>query len=311
MKLSIIIPVYNAEKTMARCLDSVFAQTIPEFDVYVVNDGSSDTTEEIIQSYVNRFPEQLHYLAVDNGGQGRARNLALGQAEGEFIGFVDSDDWIDPHMYEELLRLAESEECDLVHCDVISHFPDGSTAPEAIFRPERSMASAGFANNKLFRRELIASIRFPEDKLWYEDLEFTALCIHRSKKEAHLAKPFYHYRRGLPSTMNNQNALKNLDILTVMEHLEEKLLPDAKDDFEFLILNHILLDAMNRVQAMQVKEKKDVLFLMRSYVQDKIPHLARCKSFREETQNRRLIMRLHYLGFSGTAERLLQVKKGL
>lgn len=310
MKLSVIIPAYNAEKTIALCLDSVLAQTVPEYEVYVVNDGSTDATEEILKNYVQRYPARLHYLTVENGGQGRARNIALELVKGEYIGFVDSDDWIDPDMYEQLLRRAETEECDLVHCDVLSHFPDGSTAPESIYRPERSMASAGFANNKLFRRDLIDSIRFAEDRLWYEDLEFTALCIRSAKKEAHLARPLYHYRRGLPSTMNNQNALKNLDILTVMEHLEEKLLPDAKEDFEFLILNHVLLDAMNRVQSMNAKEKQDVLFLMRSYVQDKIPHLGRCKSFREETKNRRLIMRLHYLGLSGIAEKLLQIKNG-
>ena len=308
MKLSIIIPAYNAETTIRQCLDSVLSQTVPDTEVWVVNDGSTDQTADILAEYGARFPETLHVRTVENGGQGRARNVALELAAGEFIGFADSDDWVEPDMFEKLIALAEAEGCDLVHCDVTAHFPDGSTAPEAIYRPERPMASAGFANNKLFRRELIASIRFPEEKLWYEDLEFTARCIHRARKEAHLHEALYHYRRGLPSTMNNQNARKNLDILTVMEHLEEELLPEARDDFEFLILNHILLDAMNRVQAMDAEEKRDVLFLMREYVRFQIPRLSQCRSFREETRNRRLVMRLNALGLTGLSETLLNLK---
>ena len=310
MKLSIIVPAYNAEKTINQCLDSILAQTVPEFELIVINDGSVDSTEEILKSYQEKAPEKLRFLTVENGGQGRARNIALDMARGDYIGFVDSDDWIEPDMFRKLLQLAESDGCDLVQCDVISHFPDGTTAAEMVYRPNCPIASAGFANNMLFRKELIESIRFPEEKLWYEDAEFTARAIHRAKREAHLPEALYHYRRGLPSTMNNQNAYKNLDILTAMEHLEDEFLPDARDDFEFLVLNHVLLDAMNRVQAMDVPEKKDVLWLMRAYVHEKIPHLNRSASFRNETRNRRIIMLLHYSGLSGLAEFLLKTKNG-
>ena len=183
--------------------------------------------------------------------------------------------------------------------------PDGSTAKEYIYREDRAMAAAGFANNKLFHRSLIKDIRFPEKKLWYEDAEFTAIAIHRAAAIAHIPETLYHYRRGLPSTMNNNNARKNLDLLEVMLHLEDELLPDDRDDFEFLILNHILLDGMNRVQAMTSEDKKDVLWMLRQYVREKIPNLNASSSFRKETRNRRIIMRLHYLGLSGLAEQIL------
>ena len=109
--------------------------------------------------------------------------------------------------------------------------------------------------------------------------------------------------------MNNNNARKNLDLLEVMLHLEDELLPDDRDDFEFLILNHILLDGMNRVQAMASEDKKDVLWMLRQYVREKIPNLNASRSFREETRNRRIIMRLHYLGLSDLAERILRLKR--
>ena len=308
MQLSIIIPAWNAEKTLETCLRSVFAQTISDFEVLVINDGSSDRTEDILRDWQARCPDRLLFETVENGGQGRARNLALEKARGEYIGFVDSDDWIEPDMYEKLIAASRENDADLVLCEVTAHFPDGSTDQERIYRPDRPMAAAGFANNKLFRRELLDGVRFAEEKLWYEDLEFTAVAIHRAKKIAHLDESLYHYRRGLPSTMNNRNAEKNLDLLTVMQHLEDELLPDAKDDFDFLVLNHVLLDAMNRVQAMDTPGKRDVLWMMRTWVHEKIPNLSACPSFRQESRNRRIIMRLHYLGLSDLAALILKAK---
>ena len=182
MLLTIIIPAWNAEKTLDECLNSLFAQTVSDFEVRIVNDGSTDGTEGLLRLWQARFPEKLSFETVENGGQGRARNLALEKARGQFIGFVDSDDWIEPDMYEKLLAVSQKENADLTLCEVTAHFPDGSTDQERIYRPDRPMASAGFANNKLFRRELLDGIRFAEEKLWYEDLEFTAIAIHRAKK---------------------------------------------------------------------------------------------------------------------------------
>ena len=309
MKLSVIVPAYNAEKTIRQSLDSILAQTRPVDELIVINDGSTDGTEKILQEYRDAYPACFRFRTVENGGQGRARNIGFDLSTGGWIGYVDSDDWIDPEMYERLIDAAEREHADLALCEVLAHFPDGSTAREYIYREARAMAAAGFANNKLFRRSLIENVRFPEEKLWYEDAEFTAVAIHRAGKIAHLADPLYHYRRGLPSTMNNNNALKNLDLLEVMRHLEEELLPDDRDDFEFLVLNHVLLDAMNRVQVMTAEDKKDVLWLLRQYVREKIPRLNASRSFREESQNRRIIMRLHYLGLSGLAEGILKLKR--
>ena len=308
MKLSIIIPAYNAETTLRKCLDSVFCQTISDYEVLVINDGSCDGTEEILKEYAQRYPDRLFFLTVENGGQGRARNIALNLAVGDYLGFVDSDDWVEADMFRKMIAAAEGEDSDLVICDAMAHFPDGSTIQERTSRPGVPMASVGFANNKLIQKELVEDIRFPEG-LWYEDAEFTAKVIHRARHISMLPEMLYHYRRGFPSTMNNNNARKNLDILQVMDHLEKELCPDAKDDYEFLLINHILVDAMNRVQAMSGSEDRaQVLTELRSYVREKIPALSRSKSFREESRNRRLIMRLHYFGLSGLAAFLLSMK---
>ena len=309
MKLSLIIPAYNAERTLETCLDSVLNQSgIDSCEVIVINDGSKDRTEEILKRYARLYPSVLQFCTVENGGQGTARNIGIEMACGEWIGFVDSDDWIETDMFAKMICCAEKEKADLVLCDVMAHFPDGSTEPERIWREGCPIAAAGFANNKIFRKTLLNGIRFAEEKLWYEDLEFTAKAIHRAKKMVHLEETLYHYRRGLPSTMNNNNAKKNLDILTVMGHLEEEFLPEDRADYEFLVLNHILVDAMNRVQAMDAPDKKDVLWLLRSYVRERIPKLSASESFRRESRNRRIIMRLHANGLSGVAGALLSVR---
>ena len=315
-KLSVIVPAYNAEKTLRQCLDSILAQTRPVDELVVINDGSRDGTERILEEYAEKYSACFRFRSVENGGQGRARNIAFPLTGGDWIGYVDSDDWIEPTMYEQLIHAAEAENSDMALCEVQAEFPDGSTAAEYIYRAERPMAAAGFANNKLFRRELIESIRFPEEKLWYEDAEFTAIAIHRCGHIAHVPEALYHYRRGLPSTMNNNNARKNLDLLTVMMHLENELLPEDRDDFEFLVLNHVLLDGINRVQAMtaatkdEEKDRKEVLMLMREYVKDRIPKLSESESFQQETRNRQIIMRMNYLGLSGASAAVLKMKNG-
>ena len=310
MKLSVIVPAFNAENTLRECLDSILNQTRPVDELIVINDGSTDATESILQEYADRYPETVKFRTVENGGQGRARNIGFDLSSGDYVGYVDSDDWIDPQMYEKLLIIAKEERSDLVICEAMAHFPDGRTEKENIYRPDRMIAAAGFPNNKLFQRELITGIRYPEEKLWYEDAEFTAIAIHRAQKIAHCSDALYHYRRGLPSTMNNNNAEKNLDLLKVMMHLEDEFLPEDRDDFEFLVLNHVLLDGMNRVQAMTAESKHEVLWMMREYVRDKIPKLSASRSFQEETRNRRIIMKLHYLGLSGAAAALVKIKNG-
>ena len=303
MKLSIIVPAYNAEETLADCLQSLVGQTVEEKEIIVIDDGSTDRTPEILAS----FP--VVSRRVENGGQGRARNIGLSMATGDYIGFVDSDDRAEKDMYEKLLRAAEGEGADIALCDAMGHYPDGRQEPERIWREDRPMAAAGFASNKLFRRELLESVRFPEEKLWYEDTEFCAKAIHRAKKIIHIPEALYHYRRGFPSTMNNSNALKNLDILEVMEHLEEDFGEESGEELDFLIINHVLLDAINRVQPMKGEERDMVLQHLRAYVRVKIPRLGSCEAFRQESRNRRIIMRLNYMGLSGLSSLVLNSKK--
>ena len=95
IKVSVIVPVYNVEKYIDKCLDSLVNQTLKDIEIIVVNDGSPDNSQKIIDKYVKKYPNKVKSFIKENGGQGSARNLGMEYAKGEYISFVDSDDWID------------------------------------------------------------------------------------------------------------------------------------------------------------------------------------------------------------------------
>ena len=125
MKISVIIPVYNVEKYIVKCLDSLVNQTLENIEIIVVNDGSKDNSQTIIDKYVKKYPKKIKSYIKENGGQGSARNLGLEYAKGEYISFVDSDDWLDLNALEEMYNLAKKDNSDIVICDMIDHFTDG------------------------------------------------------------------------------------------------------------------------------------------------------------------------------------------
>ena len=106
MKLSIIVPVYKVEEYLGECVDSLLSQTIDDYEVILVDDGSPDNSGKIADEYAAANPDMIRVLHIDNGGQGRARNFALDIAKGDFVGFVDSDDWVTHDMYEKMYTCA-------------------------------------------------------------------------------------------------------------------------------------------------------------------------------------------------------------
>ena len=308
MKLSVIIPVYKAEAFLNECVDSLLGQTLRDMEIILVNDGSPDGSGAIMADYAARFPERVRTLTLSNGGQGRARNRGMDLARGEYLGFVDSDDYVVPEMYETLCRTADETGADIVDCCIEAFWPDGHTQLLQTWRDGKTIAAAGSACNKLFRRAFVGETRFPEG-LKYEDFGFTAELLLRSAKTVHLPDALYRYRVGQPSTMHNANSRMNLDLLEIMELLKEHMDPAKdRDDFEFLMLNHVLLDAVKRVAAQRTPERDECVALLRDYVRREIPRLSACRSFREESRNRRIVMRLNYLGLHDLALKLLELK---
>lgn len=308
MRLSIIVPVYNAEKYLRSCLDSLVNQMMTDYEIILVNDGSTDTSGGIMESYRKAYPGLIRVMTVENGGQARARNLALEEAQGDYIGFTDSDDAAHTDMFPKLCRAAEQENADIAVCDCWRVEPEGKVYQPARTE-EKSISASGAVWNKIFRRGIIGDIRFPEGR-WYEDLAFSAKLLAKADKIVFVQEALYDYRCGHTSTMTNQNSRKNLDLLAVMEDICTFLDENGKDGKDYLILSHVLLDAIKRVNYQQSPDKQEVLQELRAYVRKKIPHLLQNQTYREQSRGRKMVMFLNYYGCEKLACALLKLAGG-
>jgi hypothetical protein len=134
----------------------------------------------------------------------------------------------------------------------------------------------------------------------------------RSQKTVFLPENLYNYRVGQVSTMNNENARKNLDMLEIMEDLREFTEKEGRrDEYEYLLINHVLLDSVNRLSLQHTPTKLEVIWLMRAYVREHIPRLTQCRAWQKETRNRRIIMKLNYDGLEDLSKLILKVKKAI
>ena len=220
-KISIIVPVYNVEKYIDKCLKSLVHQTLQDIEIIIVNDGTQDKSEEIIEKYVRGNQNKIKYYEKSNGGLSSARNYGLEYATGEYIAFLDSDDYVESNMYEEMYNLAKKENADMVECDFIWEWEFG----KKIFDKRRKYKTKEdmmkkprvIAWNKIYKREILNKykIRFPEG-LIYEDLEFFLKLLPHLNIISYINKYFVHYTQREDSITNKQtekieNIFKILD----------------------------------------------------------------------------------------------------
>ena len=214
--ISVIIPVYNVEPYLRRCLDSVVNQTYKELEIFIIDDGSTDGSGAICDEYV-KADKRIRVFHTENRGLSCARNLGLDEAKGEWIGFVDSDDWIEPDMYECLLRRAEETGADVVECGFYreyinktiernrqSSLTSGSDAVNALLHGQLSNS----VWNKLWRRECFYGARFPEGRL-FEDVVTTYQIFHSADYVSSLEEIKYHYRQR-KNSLSNKHEMRNL-----------------------------------------------------------------------------------------------------
>lgn len=308
MKVSIVVPVYKVEKYLRKCLDSLINQTIDDYEIILINDGSPDNSQQIIDEYKARYPEMIKTLLIDNGGQGRARNFGIDMAQGDYIGFVDSDDWVDVTMFEKLYNAAKANDADLVLCDCVACREDGGREYMNTSVYDDPMCVSGSVWNKLFRRDTIGDVRFASG-VWYEDLPFALKLMLQSKKTAIVSEGLYFYRVSPASTMRNNNAKKNLDIITIMEDIRSFMESNGyTEGFDTVVINHVLLDSINRVAKQNVTDRQTVIKALRDYVHTYIPKLTECTGYKRERLSRRIIMWLNYHGLEKISVFLLKVK---
>ena len=310
IKVSVIIPVYNTEDYLKECIESLVNQTLREIEILIVNDGSTDSSLEIMKEFKNKYPNIIKIFDKVNGGQASARNYALPFAQGEYLGFVDSDDWVDSTMYEEMYEKAEKEDADIVICDMVDHFPDRTVCyPSSRF--ENKFKVTPSACNKLFKRSLVKEDVFPVG-LWYEDFEFTTMQLMKTDCISVIHKGLYHCHCREVSTMYNNNSEKNQDILVVLEHLVEYVEKNGwyekyKNVLEYLYIDHVLITSINRVQKQTNEKKKIVINNLRKEVLKRYNSFYKDDAFREMPKKRQIIALLNAYGFCSMSMMLLKI----
>ena len=211
--ISIIVPVYNAEKYLEKCLVSLLNQTLKNIEIIVVNDGSTDKSLEIALK-LSKSDQRIKIYTQSNGGASRARNLGIKMSSGKYLGFVDADDYIKPEMFEHLLNLCENNDCDMSICgwyvvdgDNVrkSHFNSKlkiMTTEEAIDMLLDHFSFDNFSCNKLFKKKLFNDVEYPNGII-FEDLLVIYKLINNSKKIAADSTPLYYYVQHNNSITNN------------------------------------------------------------------------------------------------------------
>lgn len=201
--VSIIVPVYQTEEYLRRCLDSILAQTIDDFEVIVIDDGSTDGSPTICDEYASK-DSRVCVIHQSNGGRSVARNAAVAHAKGEWIGFVDSDDWIEPDMYEALLEVADAKSAQIAVCGRVEEHPGAepvricyegysSLSPaEALDELVADKAVRSYLCDKLFARQLFKGIVFPLGRN-YEDVATVYRLFDRASRIAFSNRCAYHY----------------------------------------------------------------------------------------------------------------------
>lgn len=312
MKVSVIVPVYNVEEYLDACLNSLVNQTLKEIEILVVNDGSPDNSQEIIDKYVNDYPNLVKSIIKENGGQASARNVALDIAQGEYVDFVDSDDWVKLDMYENMYKKVKESDADIVICNTTDHYKEYSVyhKPAEFTNKFRQTPSPC---NKLFKRSFIGDFRFPEGKIWYEDFVFVTELLMLTDNIARCNKDYYHCNCGQDSTMINNNSPKNLDIITALNLIikfakENNLYEKYKTDIDYMIIDHVLITTINRVNKQTHPEKDRVLRELREYVKKQIPNLKKKQVYKDIKLNRRIIASLNLIGLHKISKCLISIK---
>lgn len=231
MKVSIIVPVYNVENYLAQCLDSLVRQTLRDIEILVINDGSKDHSEDIIREFAKKYPEKIKPFNKENGGLSDARNFGIDRATGDYIGFVDSDDYVTENMFEEMLALAEKHQAKMVICNIQKVDEHGKITqkltqipnmPEKIDLENNFSVFSDlsyFACNKLFKKELFNHRRFKKGA-HFEDIQLIPQLLLECETLAQTQNFHYQYLERTDS-ITKTHTEKGLDILKAVEDVEK------------------------------------------------------------------------------------------
>lgn len=308
MKLSIVVPVYNmaADDKLRFCLDSLVSQTIADYEIIAVDDASTDESLEILREYESKYPWKFKAVqSFENARQGGARNKGLDIARGTWIGFVDSDDWVAPDMYEKLIRKAEQTGADVVggdYCMVDTHtmnvgklMPNNTMDQTGVLDQERYkklVINPGSMVIKVYLKAVIDAygLRFPEKSFYEDNCASPIWMLHFTHFEK-VEEPLYYYYQHDASTVHEISVEKCKDRLAMGKRMIEEarrygIYKTYRHEFEFAFSKvyyvNTLFSYMLGVKKPKVKFLKEIADGIRQEFPDFQENIYYLKTFDEE-----------------------------
>ncbi len=214
-KISVIIPIYNVEPYLARCLDSVCNQTLKDIEIICINDCSLDNSLAILKDYANKDSRIKIIDFKENKGVSIARNTGIKEAKGEYLAFVDSDDFIDLNFCESLYNIAIEENADMAKCECITRFLDKKEEKSKLNSLIKEKGKYFFMHEwwcAIYKRDMIIenSLFLPENMDLGEDIVFLNACVLKANKLALVEEVYYHYIRVEESLNSNKLTIKRI-----------------------------------------------------------------------------------------------------
>ena len=272
MKISVIIPVYNSSTYLRKCLDSVVNQTLKDIEIIVINDGSNDDSKNIIEEYTVKY-KNIIFIDQENKGIGKTRNIGIKKATGEYITFVDSDDYIKENMLEEYYKYAKKHNFDLVIGSYIkkinnkeiifenNKFKTGNvkTTPQILYLIEYGPWA------KLYKREMLINNNiYFDEKRKYEDMPFVSKALLKSKLIGQITEPYYYYiihNNSETTTMDK----RVFDILDILKEIKDYYKREyyLRDELDYVIINKVTTYMLQ--QRVQKDKKLRIEFIDAGY----------------------------------------------
>lgn len=243
MKVSIIIPVYNASLYIDKCFHELLNQTYKDYEIIAINDGSTDDTAKILKKYESKYPF-IKVINQNNTGQAIARNKAIELAKGEYLTFIDIDDFVDTHYIEELLNAIVTNKADLAYCDYYEYYN-----PTKLILKQNNMGPilANYAPwGKIYKTSFFKKykLKFLEGKL-FEDIPITPVLAGLGKSY-YVPLPLYYYNKSNVSSIRRNKYSKRLEDIydaideTIYNFKKHKIFNKYKDEIEFIYLDSFL-----------------------------------------------------------------------
>ena len=303
-KVTVVVPVYNVEKYLHKCAESILNQSFQDFELILVDDGSTDKSGDICDRFAEK-DSRVRVIHQENGGLGAARNTGTREARGEWLLYVDSDDSIESVTIHSALRTAEANNADIVVFGFQSVDEDGHAVERFVddipkgsafslrTKPEM-LLGAPVAWNKLYRLSLFDDIEYP-GRAWYEDIRTTPKLQAEAKRIVYMEDLLYNYLMREGSITKNINVERNVEILEAFEDIigwfkSKGWFENYKKEFEYLTVLHVYITASVRV--IRVDPAHELLERFRSYLTDNFPDYKNNPYLKRLGRNKRLIMLL-------------------